>query len=150
RVPRGGSAMQPLRVIQCGTGVAGSQALRGILQSRIYKLVGLLVHTPANAGRDAGSFVGLAPTGVMATASFEEILALEADVLCYIITTPDLNQICRLLASGKNVVTPAGMVFPAGMHPTPPSGSRRPAVEADHPSIRPASIRASWTRSCRW
>src|SRR6478609_2230841 len=105
--------MHRLRVIQCGTGVAGKQALRAILDNPALQLTGLFVHSTANRGRDAGELAGTAHCGVAATDRFDEILALEADAVCYMMLMPDVTQICALLASGKNVVTTAGLMLPA-------------------------------------
>lgn len=107
--------MQRLRVIQCGTGVAGKQALRAILDNPALQLTGLFVHSAENRGRNAGELAGMidADCGVAATDRFDEILALDADAVCYMMLMPDVSQICALLASGKNVVTTAGLMLPA-------------------------------------
>lgn len=105
--------MAKLRVIQCGTGVAGKQALRAILGHPAMRLAGLLVHGEARAGQDAAAIAGMGgASGVHATTSFEEILATPADAVCYMMLLPDLERICALLESGKSVVTTAGLMFP--------------------------------------
>jgi hypothetical protein len=107
------SQPQALRVIQCGTGVAGKQALRAILGNPSMRLTGLLVHGESRAGQDAAAIAGLeGDSGVRATTSFEEILRTEADAVCYMTLLPDVDRICALLESGKNVVTTAGLMFP--------------------------------------
>lgn len=103
---------RPLRIIQCGTGVAGRQALRAILDHPQLQLAGLLVHSAHNAGIDAGVLAGTAPTGILSTDDFEHIAAVDADAVCYMMLLPDADAICRLLAAGKNVVTTAGLMFP--------------------------------------
>jgi hypothetical protein len=105
------------RVIQCGTGTAGGEALRAIIDRPDLELAGLLVARAANAGRDAGSFVGKPATGISATISIDEIVALDADIVCYMLVVPNLDDICRLLKSGKNVVTTAGLMYPAWRAP---------------------------------
>jgi hypothetical protein len=75
-------------------------------------LVGCWVHSPTKAGRDAGELAGLAPVGVAATDDVDEILSLEADCVVYAPLVPDEGLVCRLLRSGKNVVTPVGWVYP--------------------------------------
>jgi hypothetical protein len=107
--------MQKLRVIQCGTGVAGRQALRAILDNPGMQLVGLFVHSDGNKGRRAAQLAGIGDNdcSVAATNHFDEILALDADAVCYMMLMPDVAQICALLASGKNVVTTAGLMLPA-------------------------------------
>ncbi|HET6733511.1 hypothetical protein [Mycobacterium sp.] len=105
--------MGPLRVIQVATGTVGTHSLRTIINRRDMELVGLLVFSSEKAGRDAGEFIGGEPTGVLATEDFETILALDADVVAYnaLGETRDpeaaLDQICRLLESGKNVCSTA-------------------------------------------
>jgi 4-hydroxy-tetrahydrodipicolinate reductase len=98
------------RVIQWSTGNVGVQALHGILTHPDLDLVGLWVHSPAKAGRDAGELCGLPPTGVLATTDADALLALDADCVCYT-ATADLrpweavDDLIRILASGKNVVS---------------------------------------------
>jgi len=98
------------RVIQWSTGHVGALALHGIIQHPDLELVGLWVHSDAKAGRDAGELCGLPPIGVAATNDAEALLALDADVVSYT-ATADLRpweavkDICRILESGKNVVS---------------------------------------------
>ena len=104
-----------LRVIQCGTGVAGKQALRAILASPSLQLVGLYVHSREHDGRNAAELAGAEARAstVEATTDFNHVLRIKADAVCYMMLLPDLDQICALLASGKNVVTTAGLMLPA-------------------------------------
>jgi len=100
----------PYRVIQFATGNVGSLALRAIIEHPDLGLVGLWVHSPDKAGRDAGELCGLGPVGVTATTSLDEILALDADAVAHT-STGDLRpmeaveEMCALLRSGKNVVS---------------------------------------------
>jgi hypothetical protein len=105
--------MSRLRVIQCGTGTAGGEALRAIIDSAALELAGLLVARGENAGRDAGDIAGRPATGILATASLDDLVATDADIVCYMLVAPKLDDICRLLASGKDVVTTAGLIYPA-------------------------------------
>lgn len=109
--------MAKTRVILCGTGVAGRQALRAILDRADLELAGLLVHGEAHEGRDAAEVAGegRVACGVIATRDFDAIVRTPADAVCYMLLLPDIDQICALLASGKNVVTTAGQMFP-GWH----------------------------------
>ena len=90
-----------------------THSLRTIIDRRDMTLVGLLVFNPDKVGKDAGDLVGGEPVGVLATDDFEEILDLDADVVTYnaLGETSDpeaaLDQICRLLESGKNVCSTA-------------------------------------------
>jgi len=74
------------KVIQWATGNVGHLALKGIIEHPDLELVGLLVHSPDKAGKDAGELVGLAPVGVKATNDVDEILALEAEAVSYMAT----------------------------------------------------------------
>jgi 4-hydroxy-tetrahydrodipicolinate reductase len=102
------------RVIQWGTGNVGKHALRAIIERPDLELVGLKVYSDAKVGLDAGSFVGLPDTGIVATASIDEILACEADCVAYtalgVTRGPieeTIDEICVLLSHGFNVVSSA-------------------------------------------
>ena len=101
-------ASERLRVIQWATGNIGTRALRAVIEHPELDLVGLLVNDPAKAGRDAGELCGVAPVGIAATISVEEIVALDADCVLYMRQGTDIGELGRLLASGKNVVTTRG------------------------------------------
>ena len=94
-----------LRVIQWATGRTGTRALRGVLDHPRMELVGLWVHSPDKIGRDAGALCGRPDTGVIATNRVEEIVALDADCVLYMPQGCDIDVLCRILASGKNVVS---------------------------------------------
>lgn len=109
------------RVVQWATGSVGRSALRTIARHPELELAGVYVTSPAKKGIDAGELCGLPRIGVVATNDVDEILALDAHCVCH---TPlpsarygddpdaDLRTICRLLESGKNVVTTTGYVYP--------------------------------------
>lgn len=98
------------RVIQWATGAMGKTCLRAILDHPDLELAGLYVHSDHKVGRDAGEIARRKTTGILATKSFDDILAVNADVVLH---CPLLGQpyniydkdICRLLASGKNVIS---------------------------------------------
>ena len=97
------------RIIQWSTGNAGRWALRSAIQSRDLDVVGVWVHSPQKVGVDAGILAGLDPIGVEATDNIDDLLALDADAVCYTASgdlrpTEALADICRILESGKNVV----------------------------------------------
>jgi hypothetical protein len=102
------------RVIQWATGVVGKAALRHFIQNPVIDLVGVYVTSPEKAGKDAGDIVGLPPTGIIASDDAEALIALEADCVLYAPAQGPtlLDTLCRLLASGKNVVSPAGPFLP--------------------------------------
>jgi len=102
---------QTYRVAHYGTGDTGSQALRGVLARPEFELVAHLVHSPEKVGHDSGEIVGVEPVGVLATNSFEEFLSVEADCITYFATDMGrdadavVDEMCRMLESGHNVVT---------------------------------------------
>jgi hypothetical protein len=101
------------RVIQWCTGVVGKAALQHFIENPIYELVGVLVTNPEKVGKDAGELVGLPPTtGVLATNDVEQIIALQADGVHFAPIVTDVDMICRLLRSGKNVASVAGPFAP--------------------------------------
>jgi len=101
-----------LRVVQWATGAVGRHAVAAVHEHPDLGLVGALVYSDDKAGRDVGEICGVGPIGVTATKDPETILSLDADC---VIHTPQgemdpmgaLDDICRLLASGKNVVSTA-------------------------------------------
>ncbi len=102
------------RVIQWGTGNVGKHSLRCIIERPDLELVGVKVYSEAKVGLDAGGFVGLADTGIVATASVDEILSCEADCVAYTALgvakgqiTETIDEICLLLSHGFNVVSSA-------------------------------------------
>src|SRR5258708_22719662 len=98
------------RVVQWSTGNVGMLALRTIIDNPGLELVGLLVHSPAKAGQDAGTLCGAKPTGGIATNDPDTVLALKPDVVCYT-ATGDLRpheavaDMCRILESRAHVVS---------------------------------------------
>jgi 2,4-diaminopentanoate dehydrogenase len=114
----------PYKVIQWATGNVGRLALRGIVEHPDLELVGLLVHSPDKAGKDAGELAGIGPIGVKATNDVDEILGLDADVVSYM-ATGDLrpweavDDMARILESGKNVVSTSvvPLIYPPAADP---------------------------------
>lgn len=100
------------RVIQWATGTVGKVALRHFIENPAFELVGVWVTNRDKIGKDAGAIVDLPPTGVIATNDVEKIVALEADCVFFAPLLPDLDLICRLLRSGKNVVSTLGPFYP--------------------------------------
>ena len=91
------------KVIQWSTGGVGAEALKGILMHPQLELVGVKAFSSDKHGQDAGDLCGAEPTGVLATTSFEEILAAEADCVSYMPNLASLEEVCQILRSGKNV-----------------------------------------------
>ncbi|MBT3311735.1 MAG: dihydrodipicolinate reductase [Desulfobacterales bacterium] len=110
------------KVVQWSSGNVGGHAVKSVVERGNMELVGLYVYSDKKAGKDAGEIVGLDNNlGVKASKEIDEILSLDADV---VIHTPlaslvygenkdsDIDDICRLLASGKNVISTVGYMYP--------------------------------------
>lgn len=103
---------EKLRVIQWATGNVGKHAVAAVHEHPELELVGARVYDEAKVGRDIGEVCGLGEIGVVATADTDEILALDADCVLYMAEgewnpPAALDDVCRLLSSGKNVVSTA-------------------------------------------
>jgi hypothetical protein len=107
-----GEGTQNLRVIQWATGGVGRAALEALLDRPDLDLVGCWVHSAGKDGADVGSLVGRDPVGVAATTDVDALLALDADCVVYSPLFADADVVERILASGKNVVTPLGWFYP--------------------------------------
>jgi len=99
-----------IRVVHCGTGLTGREALRAIIEDPALELVGQYVSTPEKVGKDAGELCGLPPTGVIATGDLDAVVNMGADCLCYagnaVGREPEAcEEMARFLAAGTNVVT---------------------------------------------
>ena len=111
-----------LRIVQWATGTVGRHAVAAVHEHPDLELVGALVYSDAKAGRDVGEVCGIGEIGIAATKDPDDIVALDADCVLYM---PQgemnpmgaLDDICRLLASGKNVVSTAvtALIYPASM-----------------------------------
>jgi len=99
---------QKYRVIQWATGNIGSRALKTTIEHPEFELVGLYVSSPEKAGKDAGDLAGLPATGVKATNSAAELIALDADCVLYMRQGIDWDEVCAILESGKNISTTRG------------------------------------------
>lgn len=104
--------MKRFRVVQYATGMAGKEAIRAMANHPELELVGCLVFAKDKVGRDAGEIAGIAPLGVVCTDRLEDIVAMDADAVSFMGLWPDLDAICPLLESGKNVVLTCGLLFP--------------------------------------
>jgi hypothetical protein len=101
------------RVIQWMTGDVGKVAIRHFAANPVFELVGVLVHSEDKVGTDAGDIAGIAPTGVVATNDVDAVIAMDADCVFYTPIIMDVDTVCRLLRSGKNVVTTSGFFHPS-------------------------------------
>jgi hypothetical protein len=113
-----------LKVIQWATGTVGRETVAAVHGHPDLQLVGALVYSADKAGRDVGEICGVGPIGVTATTNRDEILALDADCVLYCPQgegNPEgaIDDICRILASGKNVVSTAltVLIYPKAAGP---------------------------------
>ena len=102
---------RPLRIIQWATGSVGRYAIAAIHEHPGLELAGVWVHGAAKDGQDAGTIAGIAPIGVKATRDVDALLASDADCVLYAPLLADVDEMCRILESGKNLVTPTGFSF---------------------------------------
>lgn len=111
--------MTRYRVVQWSTGGTGAVAVRVLAGRPDLELIGVWVHDPAKAGRDAGELAGIAPLGLAATTDADALLALHPDCVCYTAIGESrpkecIDDFCRILGAGVNVVTTSipGLVHP--------------------------------------
>jgi 2,4-diaminopentanoate dehydrogenase len=105
----------PYRVIQWATGAQGVESIRAMIDRDDLELVGGWVHTEAKEGADLGVLAGREPIGITATRDLETVLALGADCVAYMPRNTSLDDVCAILASGKNVVTTAFLFYPKAL-----------------------------------
>lgn len=133
-----------IKVIQWTTGSVGRTALRRVIDSNTLQLVGVYVTNPKKIGVDAGVIAKRPDTGVIATNNIDELLALDADVVLH---TPLINtdfsaqnaDVCRLLASGKSVISTNGFYRP-NIHGEQYAGPLRAAAMAGQSTLAGSGI----------
>ena len=101
------------RVIQWATGSQGKLAIQmAASDTRPHlEVVGCWVHSADKVGMDAGDLAGIEPIRVKASNDVEALLAMDADCVIYSPFFADIELICRILASGKSVVTQVGDIY---------------------------------------
>jgi hypothetical protein len=105
-------AEMTIRVAQWATGGVGQASIGTIAQHPDLELVACHVFSDAKVGRDAGEIAGIGPLGVLATNTFEELLAAKPHCVMYSPLMGDQGDVIRLLEAGINVVTPVGWWYP--------------------------------------
>jgi 4-hydroxy-tetrahydrodipicolinate reductase len=98
----------PYRVVQWATGTFGTRSLRCVIDHPDLELVGVRVYSADKEGIDAGALCDTAPVGIAAGRSIEEVIALAPDCVLYMPKDCDVDDVCRLLESGINIVTTIG------------------------------------------
>lgn len=156
--------MKRYRVIQWATGLAGKESIKQIVKHPSLELVGVKVYSPDKVGVDAGTICGIDPVAVSGMDSEKEILALDADCILWMGQAAypwetGVPELCRMLESGKNVIT---IVHAPFGHPASLSPELRDPVEAAcargnsslhvtgiHPGFLVEGIVAAMTGACR-
>lgn len=99
-----------IRVFQVATGNVGTEMIKRIAAQPDLQLIGLHCYTTEKIGRDAGEIAGLAPNGVIATGSVDEIVAARPDVVTFHEVFPDEDLYVKVLEAGINIVTTADWI----------------------------------------
>lgn len=91
-------------------GAVGRYAIVEAIKHPDLQLVGVYAYSEDKVGQDAGTFVGLPPTGVTITSDKNDIFALDADVVIHCASKAYGHEendadLVRLVESGKNVIT---------------------------------------------
>jgi hypothetical protein len=97
-----------LKVIQWYTGQIAKYQIGMVSRNPALELVGAVVHHPEKEGLDVGEIAGLPPLGVITTRSWDEALALDADVVLVNGLEWKPEMLAAILRSGKNVLTTWG------------------------------------------
>lgn len=136
-------ANKPLKIIQWATGAQGTESIRAILDTPQYELVGCKCFYTQKEGADAAELAGRAPCGIKATTDLQAILDIEADCVAYMPRNTDLDEVCALLESGKNVVTTAFLFYPKAL-PAADLAKLEVACAKGGTSIHGAGLNPGW------
>lgn len=99
------------RVIQWTTGGVAREMVAVMAAGHPeLELVGVYAYSPEKVGQDAGTLCEIDPIGIKATNNIDELLALKADCVNYNPLWPDIDEMCRILESGTNIVTCASFI----------------------------------------
>ncbi len=93
------------RVVQWTTGNVGAHALRAIIKHPKMTLAGVFAYSEEKTGLDAGELCGIDPVGIKAIGNIDEIIDLKPDCVVYMQQGCNVDDVCKLLASGANIVT---------------------------------------------
>ena len=106
-----------IRVVQWTTGNVGRRAARAILDHPGLELVGCYAWADDKVGIDVGTLVGGDAAGVVATNDADALLALRPDCVSYNPMWPDVDEMCRILAAGVNIVSTAAFITGRALGP---------------------------------
>ncbi len=110
-----------LRVLQWSTGNVGRASLRAVLAHPELELAGVFAHAPEKNGIDVGALLSRDELGISVTNDLESALSLDVDCVLHMPLPSqrygddpgrDLDDLCRMLSAGVNVVTTVGYVYP--------------------------------------
>jgi 4-hydroxy-tetrahydrodipicolinate reductase len=101
---------RPIRVFQVATGNVGSEMIKRLGPHPDLELVGVHCYSADKIGRDVGELAGLAPVGVVATGTVEEIIAARPDVVTFHGVFPDEDLYVQVLEAGIDIVTTADWI----------------------------------------
>ena len=130
-----------VRVFQVATGNVGSEMIKRIQRHPDLELVGLHCYSDDKIGRDAGEIVGLAPIGITATGTIDEIIAAHPDCVTFHGVFPDVDLYESVLEAGINVVTTADWI--TGHHRN--ANHHHPSKRAESEVIEAACRRGNST-----
>ena len=100
------------RVVQWAAGTVGRCAMRAVIRHPKMELVGLKVFSDSKVGQDIGRLAGLDKSvGINATQSLEEVIASKPDCVLYMQEGFYIDDMCRLLEAGINLVTTRSEFF---------------------------------------
>jgi len=103
------------RVVQWAAGTVGRGAMRAVINHPGMDLVGLKVFSDDKVGQDIGLLAGCSQLGINATNSIDNVIQLKPDCVLYMQEGFDIEDMCRLLESGINIVTTRSEFFNARM-----------------------------------
>src|SRR5581483_2878176 len=140
-------AQRSYRVVVWATGGIGSIAIHAIRHRPDLELVGVWVHSPDKAGRDAGELADGQPVGVTATNDAESLIGLHPDCVVYAASAPERDALAipdyvRLLEAGINVVTTSTtrLINPSAYEPSQWRDQMAAAAKAGQTSLYASGI----------
>jgi hypothetical protein len=135
------------RVVVWATGGIGSIAIHAIRRRPDLELVGVWVHSPDKAGKDAGELVGGQSIGVTASNEAESLIGLRPDCVIYAASAPErdaaaIPDYVRFLEAGVNVVTTSTtrLVNPVAYEPSTWRDQLAAAAEKGQASLYASGI----------
>ncbi|MEM7141319.1 MAG: dihydrodipicolinate reductase [Actinomycetota bacterium] len=98
------------RVVQWTTGNVGRRSVRAVVANPDLELVGCHAWSAEKVGIDVGELAGIDPIGVAATDDVDALLGLAPDCVVYNPKFPEVDDLCRILEAGVNVVATSAFI----------------------------------------